>query len=71
MKQYCRYCASLIVGDVAYCEKKETTMADSTAKTTNKCKDFVFNEMDAFFETEGYKPREKKAEMVGQIRLEL
>ena len=32
-------------------------MRDSTAKSVNHCKQFEFNEMDAFFETDGYKPR--------------
>jgi hypothetical protein len=32
-------------------------MRDSTAKSVNHCKEFEFNEIDAFFETDGYKPR--------------
>lgn len=35
-------------------------MRDSTAKSVNHCKEFEFNEMDAFFETDGYKPRKPK-----------
>lgn len=35
-------------------------MRDSTAKSVNRCKQFEFNEMDAFFETDGYKPRSPK-----------
>ena len=35
-------------------------MADSTAKSVNHCKEFDFNEIDAFFETDGYQPRKPK-----------
>lgn len=35
-------------------------MADSTAKSVNHCKEFEFNSIDAFFETDGYKPRKAR-----------
>lgn len=44
-------------------------MSDSTAKSVNHCKEFEFNEMDAFFETDGYKPRKEKAKNDNQISL--
>ena len=59
MKQYCRYCTYLIYGDVAYCRKFEKTMRDSTAKSINNCKDFDFNEIDAFGGDKPYTPRKK------------
>lgn len=57
MKQYCRYCNNLVTGNGTYCTAKNKEMRDSTAKSVNHCKEFEFNEMDAFFETDGYKPR--------------
>lgn len=60
MKQYCRYCANLVTGNGTYCMVKNKTMSDSTAKSVNHCNEFEFNKIDAFFETEGYKPRKRK-----------
>lgn len=61
MKQYCRYCASLIVGDVPYRERQERVLSESAAKRANTCKDFDMNPMDAFMENEkGYQPRREK-----------
>lgn len=60
MKQYCRYCTYLVTGNGIYCEAKNKTLSESAAKHTNKCKLFELNEIDAFFETKGYKPRESK-----------
>ena len=61
MKQYCRYCNNLVTGNGTYCTAKNKEIADSTAKSVNHCKEFEFNEIDAFFETKGYKPRNTKA----------
>ena len=67
MKQYCRYCSHAHYGDVVYCDVKNDTMSDESAKRVNKCKDFEFNELDVFcpYDENGnscvYKPREKKA----------
>lgn len=60
MKQYCRYCSYLVTGNGTYCTAKEKEIKDSTAKAINHCKEFEFNEIDAFFETDGYKPRFSK-----------
>lgn len=60
MKQYCRYCVNLVTGNGTYCAAKNKTMSDSTAKSANHCNKFEFNEIDAFFETDGYKPRKRK-----------
>lgn len=60
MKQYCRYCNNLVTGNGTYCTAKNKEIRDSTAKSVNHCKQFEFNEMDAFFETDGYKPRSPK-----------
>lgn len=61
MKQYCRYCSSLIYGDVPYCEKQERVMSESAAKRVNTCKDFDLNPIDAFGENEkGYRPRRER-----------
>jgi hypothetical protein len=59
MKQYCRYCANCHYGDVVWCDAKEKTMSENTAKTVNRCKDFIFNEIDVFGDLDKrYKPRE-------------
>lgn len=61
MKQYCRYCAALIVGDFPYCRTKERFVSEYAAKRTNNCKDFEFCETDAFLENpRPYTPRKKK-----------
>lgn len=69
MKQYCRYCANLVTGNGTYCTLKNKIMSDSTAKSANHCKEFEFNEIDAFFETDGYNPRKEKAKNDNQISL--
>ena len=76
MKQYCRYCINLVVGDVAYCEVKKKVLSRDSCKRPNECKDFEFANVDpelqdAFGETNGYKPREpKKKQCDGQIRID-
>ena len=49
-------------------------MSDASAKAVNRCSDFAFNPMDAFFENEkGYTPRKpkqpKKEQCDGQMSL--
>lgn len=60
MKQYCRYCAFCCYGDAVYCDKHKKTMSEERAKRTNKCKDFVLNEMDVFNPEQTYKERKPK-----------
>lgn len=61
MKQYCRYCAYLVCGDVCFCEKKNWVKTHSSCKQRNKCNNFEFNPIDALGENlKGYKPREEK-----------
>lgn len=60
MKQYCRYCIHLHTGNGIWCDEKKKELSESTAKSVNNCKMFDFCEMDAFFETDGYKPRQSK-----------
>lgn len=71
MKQYCRYCAWMVVGDTNYCQQREETIKDSTAKSPNRCHDFTYNPIDAFGENEkGYQPRKPKKEQCdGQMSL--
>ena len=71
MKQYCRYCCHLVVGDANYCSRQKRTISESTAKGINRCTDFIYNPIDAFFENKkGYQPREpKKKQCDGQISL--
>ena len=60
MKQYCRYCTHCCYGDVVFCEINNKTMSEEKAKQTNKCKDFIFNEIDVFNPNKKYKPKEEK-----------
>lgn len=60
MKQYCRYCAHLCTGNGIWCDERKVELRESTAKSLNSCKLFSFCEEDAFFETDGYKPRQKR-----------
>lgn len=60
MKQYCRYCSYLCTGNGTWCEKKQKEIADSTAKTENHCKQFLFCELDAYDITKKYKARKKR-----------
>lgn len=36
MRQYCRYCAWMVVGDANYCSRQERTMSDGCAKSPNR-----------------------------------
>lgn len=75
MKQYCRYCVNLCVNNVPYCMIHEKCKGVSSCKRPNKCKDFVFADVepeyqDAFGETNGYKPRQPKQKQIdGQMSL--
>lgn len=61
MKQYCRYCTNLVVGNGIYCTKRNRECSEQYAKSTNNCGDFELNVIDAFGENErGYQPREPK-----------
>ena len=62
-RQYCRYCAHCVetLDGFAWCERKQKEMSESSAKRTNSCKKFLFNEIDAFNLEAKYKPRAKKA----------
>ena len=63
MKQYCRYCSNCIVGDAVYCEALNKTMSEEKAKRVNRCKEFVFNEIDVFDLEKRYKPRKAKKDI--------
>ena len=67
MKQYCRYCVHLFTGNGIWCDEKRVEMRESTAKCVNHCDSFEFCEMDAFFETNGYKPRQPKKTVIDEI----
>ena len=60
MVQYCRYCSHLCTGNGIWRSAKQKEIAESTSKSKNNCKLFSFNPVDAFYETDGYKPREPK-----------
>ena len=72
MKQYCRYCSHLHTANGIWCDEKKTELHESTTKAVNHCKMFEFCEIDAYFETGGYKPRERKRQQLdGQMNLEV
>lgn len=61
MKQYCRYCANLVYGDVCYCEVKRACLNYESCKRPNKCTDFELNPIDALGENpKEYAPRATK-----------
>lgn len=62
MKQYCRYCTNCVYGDCVYCSELRKIMSESSAKTVNNCKHFIFNEIDVFDFNKVYKPRKAKQE---------
>lgn len=72
MKQYCRYCTYCIgetdFVNVSYCSAKGKEISSNSAKTVNHCKEFVFNEIDAFNIEGRYRPREEKKDN-GQLSL--
>lgn len=77
MRQYCRYCAHLYTGNGIWCGEHQKEMSESAAKRVNNCKDFSFNEIDAFYENPNpyrprgeYKARIQAEESVEQMRLE-
>lgn len=71
MKQYCRYCAHLYTGNGTWCSEHKKEMSDTTAKRINKCKDFAFCEIDAFFENPNpYRPRKPYTERIKPVNLE-
>ena len=67
MKQYCRYCNHLVTGNGIYCTEKEQSMSEASTKRVNRCKEFLFNPMDAYDLDRTYKPREYHCD--GQISL--
>ena len=64
---YCLYCAFL--GVDYRCLKANKYVKEHIVYTINKCKNFTFNEMDAFNPDKIYKPQAKKT--FKQIKLDL
>jgi hypothetical protein len=62
MTQYCRYCcnASLIDDDLAHCNVKDIELGPPALKRSNRCKDFLFCELDVLTQTRIYQPRVAK-----------
>lgn len=72
MAQYCRYCSWFVTGNGNYCEKHGTEPSDSYAKSTNRCKDFDLNPIDAYGENPNeYQPRKAKRADEKQIAMEI
>lgn len=62
MTQYCRYCcnSSLIDDDLAHCNVKDIELDPPALKRSNRCKDFLFCELDVLTQTRIYQPRVAK-----------
>lgn len=73
MKQYCRYCTYCIgetdFVNVSYCSVKEKEMSSNSCKTENHCKEFEYNEIDAFNFEHKYKPIQKRVVDKRQLNL--
>ena len=69
MKQYCRYCTSLCTGNGIYCDELKKELSYSYTRGTNTCKHFDFCNIDAYGETDGYKPRPRKKKNVNEDNL--
>ena len=46
MKQYCRYCANLCMGDAVYCNHKGITMSEKSIYRPNTCKYYDYCGLD-------------------------
>ena len=68
MKQYCRYCAYLTTGNGIYCGAKDRILSEQTTKRVNTCRQFEFNEIDAYDLERKYKPRRSKT-IEGQLSM--
>ena len=62
MKQYCRYCAACVYGDVPYCEIKGKTLTESYIKRENHCLEYAFCNIDVISGKE-YTPRKKQSKV--------
>ena len=60
MRQYCRYCSNLCIGDAIWCCEKQTELSEAYTKIVNHCKSFSFNGIDAYDINSVYKPRKAK-----------
>jgi len=52
----CRYCSNCVDGDGIICTVKNKSITEKYAKSYHSCKDFCFNEIDAFDESHIYSP---------------
>ena len=72
MAQYCRYCMCFVTGNGNWCEKKQIELSDRYAKSTNRCREFELNPIDAYGENEkGYQPRKQAKKQGEQIMMEV
>lgn len=69
MKQYCRYCAFCIRGDVYYCVEKNTVLRKNATKAANTCADYVESELGDVDTGKMYKPRKEKENNVEQTKI--
>lgn len=62
MKQYCRYCNNAVQVDdsIIYCVADKQVMPEAKAKRVNRCKRFIFNEIDVFDLDRKYTPIEQR-----------
>lgn len=60
MKQYCRYCAGLTLGDCYYCQTHDEVKTGSQIRSANSCPDFELSVMGDIETGKQYRPRAEK-----------
>lgn len=71
MRQYCRYCSWIIVGDVCYCQELNKILTEQQVCHTNTCRSFDFFPEDALGTGHMYTPRPRRNKQIdGQMTLE-
>lgn len=70
MKQYCRWCCFLCIGNGMWCDELEKEISEASAKSLNRCHSFVYCPIDAFGSDKEYTPRKIKMKQCdGQMSL--
>lgn len=76
MRQYCRYCNSLVTGNGIYCTFLDKERTEASTMVVNHCKHFEFNEIDAYNMDHKYHPKRQmprdsaNTQIEGQMSIE-
>lgn len=60
MKQYCRYCCWLTIGDCYYCQINDEVMSTAQIRRPNRCPSFELSVMGDIETGKQYRPRAEK-----------